>query len=216
MLLEVYNLKVNHKRVLKLMRELDIASIVRKKYKALKGRENIKKNILNRQLYASEPLKKLVTDITYIPTREKMIYLCTIIDLYNNEPLAWVVSDNQDKSLSINTVNKLAKEYDLNQALLHSDQGVHYRSHDYVELLEELDITQSMSRRGNCWDNAKAESFFSHFKCDKIKPLKRKLKNLSEVKELVDEYMNYYINIRPQRGLGGVSPRKYKTLQLGA
>ncbi len=77
-------------------------------------------------------------------------------------------------------------------------------------MLEEKGIVQSMSRRGNCWDNAKAESFFSHFKCDTIKLMKRKLYDIHEVKKVVDSYMDYYTNIRPQRKLGGVPPSKYK------
>ena len=185
MLKDQYKLIVNHKKVLRIMQELGISSIVRRKRKNNKGRENMKENILNRDFHSDEPLKKLVTDITYIPCREKMIYLCTIIDLYNNQPVAWTVKDCQDKSLTVDTVEALSNKYDLRGSLLHSDQGVHYRSHAYVDMLEEKGIVQSMSRRGNCWDNAKAESFFSHFKCDTIKLMKRKLYDIHEVKKVV-------------------------------
>lgn len=215
MLLDVYSFRINHKRVLRLMQEMNISSIIRKKYKADKGRENIKNNILNRDFSAAKPMEKLVTDITYIPCRQKMIYLSTIIDLYNNEPVEWVVSDSQDKTLTINTVKRLSKRYNLKGSMIHSDQGIHYRSHDYVELLENLGIRQSMSRRGNCWDNAKAESFFSHFKTEAIRPRRKSFKDIDEVKEVINDYMEYYIHQRPQKKLLGLSPFKYKVKLLG-
>ena len=215
MLKEQYGLIVNHKKVLRIMRELGIASIIRKKYKINRGKENIKENILDRNFESDKPMKKLVTDITYIPCREKMIYLCTVIDLFNNEPVAWTVKDCQDKSLTIDTVKQLSGKHNLKGSLIHSDQGVHYRSNDYVNLLDELGVTQSMSRRGNCWDNAKAETFFSHFKCETIKLMKKKLTNIHDVKRIVDNYMDYYINIRPQRKLGGLSPSSYTLSALG-
>jgi len=88
MLRESYGLVVNHKKVLRITQELRIFSIIRRRYRSNKGQENIKENLLNREFTSAKPLKKLVTDITYIPCREKMVYLCTIIDLFNNEPMA--------------------------------------------------------------------------------------------------------------------------------
>ena len=210
MLRNEYGLQINHKKVLRLMQEMDISSIIRKKYKADKGRENIKKNILNRNFSSSKPMEKLVTDITYIPCRHKMVYLSAVIDLFNNEPVEWFVSESQDKSLTINTIKNLSRKHDLNGCMIHSDQGIHYRSHDYVDLLENLGIIQSMSRRGNCWDNAKAEIFFSHFKTEAIRPRRRSFKDIDEVKEIIDSYMEYYIHHRPQKRLFGLSPFKYK------
>lgn len=215
MLMETYELLVNHKKVLRIMQELRIASIIRKKYKCDKGRENIKGNLLNREFTSTQPLKKLVTDITYIPCREKMVYLCTIIDLFNNEPVAWTVKDSQDKTLTVDTINALAAKCDLKDCLIHSDQGVHYRSYEYVDRLEELGIIQSMSRKGNCWDNAKAETFFSHFKCETIKLKKKLLGNIHDVVNIVNDYMDYYIHHRPQRKLNGMSPARYKKFVLG-
>jgi transposase InsO family protein len=212
---ESYGLVANHKKVLRLMQELCISSIIRKKYKSNRGRENIKENLLNREFTSNQPLKKIVTDITYIPCREKMVYLCTMVDLFNNEPVAWIVKDNQDKNLTLDTLKVLSEKYDLSGSLIHSDQGVHYRSHEYVKQLEELGVTQSMSRKGNCWDNAKAENFFSHFKCETIKLKKKLLGNVSDVVQIVDEYMDYYIHHRPQRKLKGMSPSRFKQFALG-
>lgn len=96
-----YNLTVNHKKVYRIMKENNISSIVRKKFRKPKGQVTIKENLLNRDFTTSRPGEKFVTDITYIPTQRTMTYLCTVIDLFNNEPVAWNISDSQDKSLSI-------------------------------------------------------------------------------------------------------------------
>jgi transposase InsO family protein len=208
-----YNLTVNHKKVLRIMRELKIQSLLTKKKKRIRVTTTIKENILNRNFKSDVPFQKFVTDITYIPTRHQMVYLCTAIDLYNNEPIAWTISDKQDKMLSINTIKKLSACCDLNKAIIHSDQGVHYRSLEYIKLLENLSVKQSMSRKGNCWDNACAESFFGHYKNETLHLIKHKLQNLQDVKEMTEEYINYYINDRPQKKLGGVPPSFYRTNQ---
>lgn len=195
------------------MKKNNIMSIIRqKKMKRPKDSTIYKNNILNRNFKASSYGQKFVTDITYIPTRRKTIYLCTIIDLFNNEPVAWNISDSQDKSLSIDTVKMLSKKFNLANSIIHSDQGIHYTNHDYVNLLKKLKVTQSMSRKGNCWDNAKAESFFSHYKCESIYLMKKNIEGLEEVKQITEDYMDYYINSRPQKNLGGLSPSNYKKI----
>ena len=209
-----YNFIVNHKKIQRIMRENSIQSIVRKKYKKPKEQSIIKENILNRDFNSTKPGEKFITDITYIPTQRKMTYLCTIIDLFNNEPVAWTVSECQDKNLSIDTIKKLTKKVDLNGSIIHSDQGVHYTNKEYVDLLKELKVKQSMSRRGNCWDNAKAESFFGHYKCESIYLMKNKIKDLNDVEQITEEYMDYYINYRPQKKFGGMPPKLYKQKQL--
>lgn len=206
-----YNLTVNHKKIQRIMRENGIKSIVRKKkFKKPKDQGIIKENILNRDFKASKPGEKFATDITYIPTQRKMTYLCTVIDLFNNERVAWNVSDSQDKNLSIDTIKILSEKFNLEDSIIHSDQGVHYTNKEYIDLLKELKVTQSMSRKGNCWDNDKAESFFSHFKCETIHIMSKKIKDLNDVQEMTEEYMDYYINNRPQKKLGGMPPSTYK------
>lgn len=101
-------------------------------------------------------------------------------------------------------------KYNLEGSIIHSDQGVHYTSKAYVDLLKELKVNQSMSRKGNCWDNAKAESFFSHYKCETIYIMGKRIKDLKDVCNITEEYMDYYINQRPQKALRGMSPRAYK------
>lgn len=210
MLKNTYDITVNHKKVYRIMKEKNIQSQVRRKHKKPTNQSIIKENILNRNFKASKPGEKFATDITYIPTQRKMVYLSTVIDLFNNEPVAWNVSDSQDKSLSINTIKILAKKYDLEGSIIHSDQGVHYTNKDFTTLLKELKINQSMSRKGNCWDNAKAESFFSHFKSETIHIMNRKPKDLNDVIQMTEEYMDYYTNLRPQKKLGGLPPSLYR------
>lgn len=191
------------------MRENGLYSIVRKKFRKPQGQLTVKENLLCRDFTSAEPGKKFVTDITYIPTPRKMVYLCTVIDLFNKEPVAWNISDTQDRYLSIDTIKQLATKFDLEGSIIHSDQGVHYTNKDYVALLEKLKVNQSMSRKGNCWDNAPAESFFSHYKCESIYLMKNQIKDFNDVKQITEEYMNYYINERPQKSLGGLSPKDY-------
>jgi transposase InsO family protein len=198
------------------MRENKISSILTKKSKRTREQSIIKEDLLKRDFSSTVPGKKFVTDITYIPTRRKMIYLCTVIDLYNNEPVSWNISDTQDKFLSLNAIKTLSEKFDLSGSIIHSDQGVHYTSLMYVDLLKELNVKQSMSRKGNCWDNAKAESFFGHFKSETLHLMRRRIKDINEVSEIVEDYMDYYIYDRPQRKLGGYPPGIFKKKQLSA
>lgn len=204
-----YNLIVNHKKIQRIMRKNGLYSIVRKKHRKPQEQLTVMDNLLERDFTSTEPGKKFVTDITYIPTPRKMVYLCTVIDLYNKEPVAWNISDTQDRYLSIDTIKQLATKIDLEGSTIHSDQGVHYTNKDYVALLKELKVNQSMSRKGNCWDNAPAESFFSHYKCETIYLMKNQIKDFNDVQQITEEYMNYYTNDRPQKSLGGLSPKAY-------
>jgi transposase InsO family protein len=186
----------------------DLKSIVRPKYKKPPQDDIfIKPNILKRDFKASKPYEKLVTDITYIPTPHKMMYLSTVIDLFDNYPVAWYLSDTPDRSLSIDTIKKLPN---MEGAVLHSDRGIHYTNKDFISLLDLLGIRQSMSRKGNCWDNACAESFFSQYKSECIYLNKSRLRRSSDVIEVTAEYFDYYINQRPQKKLGGLTPSEYR------
>jgi putative transposase len=204
----VYGLTVNHKKIRRIMRAHELQSIVRPKFrKPPQDDVFIKPNILNRDFKASKPYEKLVTDITYIPTPYKMMYLSTVIDLFDNYPVAWYLSDNPDKSLSIDTIKKLP---DMEGAVLHSDRGIHYTNKDFRSLLDQLGIQQSMSRKGNCWDNACSESFFSQYKCESIYLCKNRLKTPSDVYDVTVDYFDYYIYQRPQKRLGGLTPSEYR------
>jgi putative transposase len=196
---------VNTKKVRRLMRELGIRSVIRKK-RPFAGRKPsvVFENVLNRQFTADEAKKKLVTDITYIRVVDDFIYLSVIMDLHNNETVAWEVSERNDLDLVLSTVKQLGK----GEALLHSDQGFQYTTKQYADLLKELGLTGSHSRRGNCYDNACIESFFSHLKVEKL--YLEKPRDMSHACKLIAEYIQFYNSERFQKKLGDLSPIEYR------
>ena len=161
--------------------------------------------------------KVLLTDITYIPySNGQRAYLSTIKDAMTNEILSYYISNNLELPIVLETVKKLVKKHkqilDKN-VFIHSDQGVHYTSPKFQKLLKKHNIGQSMSRRGNCWDNAPQESFFGHmkdevdFKC---------CTTFIEVEAAIKNYMNYYNNYRYQIGLKKLAPVQYRNQLLAA
>ena len=174
---------------------------------------NYAKNVLNREFTLHGPRYVLLTDITYFfygPLRFKA-YLSVIKDAYTKEILSYVLSNNLQIDFVIETVKKLMKKYknELNtNCLIHSDQGCHYTSYNFIEILKKSKIRQSMSRRGNCWDNAPQESFFGHMK-DEIGSKVKVCKDFTSLKKLIDDYMDYYNNDRYQWNLAKLSPSEY-------
>ena len=153
--------------------------------------------------------KVLLTDITYIPYNGTFGYLSTILDAYTKQILSYVVSDSLEVDFVLETVNKLVRDHGIElgkETLIHSDQGCHYTSMSFVHLVKDKQLRQSMSRRGNCWDNAPQESFFGHMK-DEIEV--SACKNFREVKAIIDDWMNYYNNERYQWQLEKLSPNEY-------
>lgn len=197
--------QVNHKKVRRLMRELGIRSVIRKK-RPFAGRKPsvVFPNVLNRQFTAEAAFKKFVTDITYVRTGHDFVYLSVVLDLYNNEVVAWEVSARNDLDLVLNTVKKLnAKE-----AVLHSDQGFQYTTKKYSNLLEEQGLKGSHSRRGNCYDNACVESFFSHLKTEKL--YLERPNNEEQARIQIAEYITFYNHERFQKKLSDLSPVEYR------
>ena len=172
-------------------------------------------NLVNREFKDHGPRTILLTDITYIFYKNhKKAYLSTIKDAYTNEILAYKLSGTLDISFVLDTVKMLIKKHgkELNSdTTLHSDQGIHYTSIEYQKLLKKHKIKQSMSRRGNCWDNAPQESFFGHMK-DEL--LFKHLNDLKAVSKAIDDYMDYYNNFRPQWGLAKLTPSEYYKFSL--
>ena len=168
-------------------------------------------NILNREFYEAKPGEHLLTDITYLyygPGRERA-YLSTIKDAATREILAYKVSKSLDLQFVLDTVNQLVdKHNDLltTDTLLHSDQGCHYTSYSFIQILKDKELRQSMSRKGNCWDNAPQESFFGHMK-DEIDI--SKCKTFNEVKAIIDDWIYYYNHERYQWDLAKLSPCEY-------
>ncbi|MFE4898007.1 IS3 family transposase [Peribacillus butanolivorans] len=200
---------VNHKRVRRLMRELGVTSVIRKK-RPFYGRRGsvVFKNVLNREFYAESMLQKLVTDITYVRIGDTFAYLSAVLDLYNNEIVAWEVSTRNDLELVHNTLNQLKDKSFEKGALLHSDQGFQYTTKSYEKQVKELGIQGSHSRRGNCHDNACIESFFSHLKTEKLYLVRPKTAEQAYV--AIQEYIGFYNTDRFQEKFNGLSPIEYR------
>lgn len=196
---------INHKKVRRLMRALGIRSVIRKK-RPFAGRKPsvLFPNVLNQEFTAHTLQQKLVTDITYIRTGHEFVYLSVVMDLYNNEIMAWKISARNDLKLVVDTVKSLQDS----KALLHSDQGFQYTTRTYAKVLEDKGLVGSHSRRGNCYDNACIESFFSHLKTEKL--YLEKPKDLENAEHLVREYIVYYNKERFQKKLGDLSPEEYR------
>ncbi len=168
-------------------------------------------NLVNRQFRSQGARKILLTDITYIPYHGKFAYLSVIKDAYTMQIISYVLSESLEVDFVLETVRKAYREHMIPEgatAILHSDQGSHYTSVAFRRLLEDKGLTQSMSRKGNCWDNAPQESFFGHMK-DELKPYSRKWTAFEQVKERIDDWIDYYNNDRYQTPLKSMSPNEY-------
>ncbi|WP_431026972.1 IS3 family transposase [Lysinibacillus sp. LZ02] len=174
-------------------------------------------NKLNREFKQRVPGKLLLTDITYLPYNGKrMAYLSTVKDASTNEILAYHVSDRITLDIATKTIEKLVRNQKIKlqpDAFIHSDQGVHYTSPKYQKLLKKHRLGQSMSRRGNCWDNAPQESFFGHFK-DEVDF--ESVQTLDALKAKIHHYMVYYNNYRYQWNLKKMAPAQYRNHLLVA
>ena len=152
---------------------------------------------MNRDFKADRPNQKWVTDISYIPTKQGFLYLSVIRDLYDNSIIAYKTATQQTINLVLNTIRAAKrKEKVTGELQLHSDQGFQYTSHAYFNLTQSYGITQSMSRRGNPYDNALAENFFSILKTECIHRIK--LQSFNEARKVIDEYIYFYNNQRLQ------------------
>lgn len=200
---------INHKRVYRLMKELGIRSVIRKKRRFFGKQPSIVyPNRLNRNFSATALNEKWVTDITYLPFNGGFVYLSAIQDLYNNEILAFHVSKHNDLSLVLHTLEKACKNRDVTGILIHSDQGHQYTSRQYHKKLEHLGMVGSHSRKGNCLDNACIESFFSHLKSEMS--FLHAPKTLDELHRTLDQYITFYNYERSQKRLGDRSPVEYR------
>jgi len=209
-----HKIKVNRKTVQKIMQKYNIQCQVKVKRKVYIAGESkcIVPNLLKQNFKADHPNQKWVTDITYLPYGEKMLYLSTIMDLYNNEIIAYKVSDNQDANLVLDTLKAACKGRETHEVILHSDQGSQYTSYAFQKLAKEKGIITSMSRKGNCFDNAVIESFHSSLKSEEFNTHYRVNLTNSIVLEKVESYMYYYNYIRPFTKLNYHSPVEYRTV----
>lgn len=194
-----YQLRVNHKAILRLMNKYGFLSMIRRRKKYKKMSECIHKyeNILNRNFESSRKNEKWVTDISYIQTAEGVLYLSIIRDLYDLSIIAYRTGTEQSVNLVLNTIKDAKQKEKVTEELqLHSDQGFQYTSHGYFNLTKEYGIVPSMSRRGNCYDNALAENFFGILKAECINRVK--IKSYVQARQLIDEYIDFYNKERVQ------------------
>ncbi len=208
---------MNIKKIRRLMNKYHLfcpirkANPYRRMAQALKT-SNYAPNIVNRDFRSRGARKLLLTDITYLLYKDEgKCYLSTILDAFTHEILAYKLSVSLKVDFVIATVDQLIREYGStldNETVVHSDQGCHYTSHAFIDKLKDAEFVQSMSRRGNCWDNAPQESFFGHMK-DEIRDEVKACSSFEAVKAKVDDWIDYYNNDRYQWDLLKLSPQEY-------
>lgn len=205
---------MNIKKIRRLMDKFGLVCPIRKANpyrrlaKAIKT-SNVADNLLERKFTDYGPRRVLLTDISYIRYNGKFAYLSTILDAYTRQILSYVLSDSLEVDFVLETIEKLIKKHGIEltaETLIHSDQGCHYTSTSFIQILNDKHLRQSMSRRGNCWDNAPQESFFGHMK-DEIDL--SDCKKYLDAKAKIDNWMDYYNKERYQWQLCKLSPDEY-------
>ena len=207
-------IRMNVKKIRRIMKKFGLfcpirkANPYRRMMKAMKT-SSVADNLLKREFEDHGPRKVLLTDITYIPYNGTRCYLSTILDAYTKQILSYVISNSLEVDFVLKTISQLVENHGVSldcETLIHSDQGSHYTSLKFIQIVKDSGLRQSMSRRGNCWDNAPQESFFGHMK-DEI--------DLSgcacfaDVCSVIDDWMDYYNNERYQWDLAKLSPNEF-------
>ena len=206
---------LNHKTVQCLMRELGLVCRVRmKKYRSYKGEKGTTAdNELNREFQAEKPNQKWVTDVTEFRLFGQKLYLSPILDLCSGDIVTYTLSDSPNL-LMVTTMLEQAfqKIPDNTNLLLHSDQGWHYRHKQYVKMLADKGVKQSMSRKGNCYDNSVMENFFGHLKSELL--YLQEFESMEHFKLELIEYIDYYNNRRIKARLKGLPPALHRQQAL--
>ena len=203
--LKTQNIFHNPKTVLRIMKKYDLLSEIRRRRQWRQMGQQLHKyeNLLNRDFHADRPNSKWVTDISYIHTKQGVLYLSMIRDLYDNSIVSYKTGTRQTVNLVLDTIRlamKKEKKRVAAELQLHSDQGFQYTSQAYFDLTQAYGITPSMSRKGNPYDNAMAENFFSILKTECI--YRRKPATFSEANEMIDRYIHFYNHERIQYKTG--------------
>ena len=217
-LLERYGVIVSRRRIRNILKQLGLFVKMKRRFKVMTTDSNhslpIAPNILNRDFYASKVNEKYVGDITYIPTSEGWLYLATVIDLYSRKVVGWSMDDTMKVSLVNDALNMAIRHRNPQKGLLwHTDRGSQYASYSHKDLLQKHGIIQSMSRKGNCWDNAVAESFFKSLKNELI--YQKYFYTKKQAKQEIFEYIEFYYNrTRSHSYLGNLSPVRFEEINL--
>lgn len=212
LLKEVYKLDRDRNTVQTIMQKHHLQCRIKPKRKWKSQGESVivASDLLQRNFMASAPNQKWVTDITYIQYGSSTMYLSTIMDLFNNEIVAYKMYDHQQTALVIDTLKEaLEVRGNPEGVIIHSDQGSVYTSFAYQALVKKSHLVSSMSRRGNCWDNAVIESFHSNIKSEEFQYVKFNSINNIQVVEKVNEYMRYYNEDRILEKLGYLAPKEF-------
>ena len=207
---------MNVKKIRRLMKKYGLVCNIRKANpyrrmaKAIKT-NHVADNLVKREFKAYGPRKILLTDITYIPYDGRFCYLSTILDAFTKQILSYVVSESLEVDFVLETVNQMVEKHGVSlktETIIHSDQGCHYTSCSFIQLVKDKGLRQSMSRRGNCWDNAPQESFYGRMK-DHIKGRLEECITFETVRDIIDDWMEYYNEDRYQWELAKLSPNEY-------
>ena len=207
---------MNTKKIQRLMHKYNLKCPIRKAnpYRRMAKEmrtDMVADNLLNREFKEHGARKVLLTDITYIPYCGVFCYLSVILDAFTKQVLSYVLSPSLELDFVLETVNILIESHGISldaETLIHSDQGCHYTSKKFRQIVNDSNLQQSMSRRGNCWDNAPQESFFGHMK-DEIGYMISDAQDFEEVKRIIDDWMDYYNNDRGQWLLAKLSPNEF-------
>ncbi len=214
MLIANHNMYVSKKRILRLMKEMNLiskqargarAAIVQKETETLP-------NFVHRNFSSLKPNQVWVSDITYLPIDNGYYYMCAIIDLFSRRVIAYQISKKQDVQLVINTFTDAYKLRGPRNLIFHSDRGIQYKNKNFSELLLKKNVTQSFSRSGCPLDNAVIEGFFSVMKREEISH--HYYKTIEKLKQQVQEYITFFNEIRPMKILNNLSPIQYETKYL--
>ncbi|MGN0534522.1 MAG: IS3 family transposase [Eubacterium sp.] len=204
---------INHKTVLKLMNSLGLKGKQRKndKYHSYKGTVGkVADNLLKRDFYAEKPFEKLTTDVTQFNVCDSKVYLSPVLDLFNNEVVSYSISTSPNLEQIREMLNGLFEKLPADaKPIFHSDQGWQYQHAEYQRLLTEHNITQSMSRKGNCMDNGAMENFFGRLKVEMF--YGEKFESVNAFIDELKKYIHYYNNERISLKLKGMSPVQYRT-----
>lgn len=203
---------INHKTVSRLMKEMGLYCMVRmKRYRSYKGDVGrIAPNLLNRDFHAKNPKEKWVTDVTEISLFSQKLYLSPILDLYNSEVISYTVCERPRMSMIMNMLdNAIEKLPEKHELIFHSDQGWHYQMKNFQNKLAVNGIRQSMSRKGNCLDNAVMENFFGILKTELL--YIQEFDSMEHFIQELHDYIDYYNYRRIKSKLKGMSPIEYRT-----
>ena len=202
---------LNH--IAKLMKERHLRARNGKNFRyaaPIEAQTNVADNLLQRQFSAKAPNLKWVSDITYIRVGNIWLYLAVVMDLYSRKIVGWALDEHMREELIIEAFNMAASLREIQpEAIIHSDRGVQYRANKYQQLLLDNHIQCSMSRKGNCWDNAAMESFFSRLKVELI--YAEKYRTMSEARTGIFEYIElFYNSVRRHSAIGYMSPNNFE------